>query len=266
MSTKVAQFVKKAQIKSYDPEHVCFAILAISEVFYSDTRLVMEPDCCPWVQEDNHDHQLFEERCDALMYSTFADPRVSWTHLIKLSLADRVRVLEEIIRYRAMAEIMAWPLTDKKIIAWWEKFFELEPGESGFDSVDEIVHHCCTNSTIINIGIDIANEANSAELNEWFDVDREFCEFLKEQDRGWTLCGGAIDTDNVNRRVIEGGGGRMIDGQASEDQEDWDVGMIYLCPWPGIRVLEDSSGKFTDVANLFNSVQRQKWFNRMNGR
>lgn len=266
MSTKVAQFVKKTRIKSYNPEHVSLATLAISDLFFGDTNLVMEPDCCSWVQEDNQDIQLFNERCDALMYATFADPRVSWTHLIKLSLADRIRVLEEIIKYRAMVETMDWLLTDKKVISWWEGFFELKPGESGFSSLDEIIHHCCTNDTIIGYGVEIAEAASSTELWDWSAVDLEFGKFLEEQDRGWELLGGAFDTDDTTRRVLEGGGGRVIDGVASEDQEDLDVGMIYLCPWPGIRVLEDHSGKFTDVANLFNSVQRQKWFNKMNGR
>ncbi len=224
---------------------------------------MMEPDVSPWVQvDDETDENLFERRCDALMFLTSGDPRCAWWHIQPLSFQEKIELVGEIL------DFALWPLVMGEVDFYsfrehpqhapkaWDAFFG---EECYFDSREKLIHHICSNKDFHEIGEEFYNIGNSCELSDWFEVDRQLSAFARDvKGIPHFVEGGAIDSDDVNRPVIEGGGGRVID--SSLFNEEYDVGMIYLSPFPGVRVIGECSDKFKEICQDFNNYQRSNWF------
>jgi hypothetical protein len=42
--------------------------------------------------------------------------------------------------------------------------------------------------------------------------------------------------------------------------EEYDVGMIFLSPFPGVRAIGECSDRFKEICQDFNNYQRTQWF------
>lgn len=262
--SKADAYLQPYLAKSYSQEGLDKGLMALSYLFFYDRYNMMEPDVSSWVQDhDENDPNRFERRCDALMYLTSGDPRCAWWYIQPLSFQERLELIEEVL------DVVLYPLVmdevdyqsfrsqQKYTPKAWDMYFE---EECGFKTRKSLIHHICSNKNFHEIGEEFYNIGNSCELSDWFDVDRELSKFAKDV-KGLPdfISGGAIDSDDVTRPVIEGGGGRVIDSGLF-NEEELDVGMIYLSPFPGVRVLGDCSEKFKGICQDFNDYQRSKWF------
>ncbi len=261
--SKTDKFLQPYLAKSYSQEGLNKGLMALSYLFFYERNNMMEPDVSPWVQvDDETDENLFERRCDALMFLTSGDPRCAWWHIQPLSFQEKIELVGEIL------DFALWPLVMDEVDFYsfreypqhapkaWDIFFG---EECYFDSREKLVHHICSNKDFHEIGEEFYNIGNSCELSDWFDVDRQLSAFARDvKGIPHFVEGGAIDSDDVNRPVIEGGGGRVID--SSLFNEEYDVGMIYLSPFPGVRVIGECSEKFKEICQDFNNYQKSNWF------
>lgn len=67
---KAIKYLQKlGAIPKFDPWDLKMAIIVIADELYCEES-VMEPDCLDWVQEVNEDMDLFNQRCELVLYST----------------------------------------------------------------------------------------------------------------------------------------------------------------------------------------------------
>jgi hypothetical protein len=261
--SKVNKYLQPYLAKSYTEEGLNKGLMALSYLFFHERNNMMEPDVSSWVQvHDETDENLFNRRCDALMFLTSGDPRCAWWHIQPLSFQEKLELITEVL------DFALWPMVMDDVDFYsfrnhpqyapkaWDIFFE---DECHFDSREKLIHHICSNKDFHEIGEEFYNIGNSCELGDWFDVDRQLSTFVRDvKGIPHFVEGGAIDSDDITRPLIEGGGGRVID--SSVFNEEYDVGMIFLSPFPGVRVIGECSDRFKEICQDFNNYQRTQWF------
>lgn len=226
---------------------------------------MMEPDCSGWTQEVNYDHDYFERRCDALMYLTSGDMRAAYPFLKKIPKEDHVSLMLEVLDFtffmmaidKPNYDYDTWLEDDKTFVECWDEYFDYK---SSFKSRDDIIHHLCTNDLVKEAGEDLLHDMNCCDLSDWGEVDHTFYKYVNMVmgEDSYDGCGGAYDSDDPERPIVEGGSGRVVDYKF-KDQETYDVGFVILSPFPGIRPKEDSSRTFKKLCESFNEEMRKEW-------
>lgn len=153
----ISYLQKLGAIPQYDIWDIKMAIIVIADELFCE-EFVMEPDCVQWTQDVNHDHDLFEQRCDLILYATSSNlpdlMGVLGPIEDRKTLIELIRELLEIRMFYFSMEIEMDPgdfdESDEKFTKMYNEFAGLKPSQY-FDSKSQILQFYC-NGAITEIG------------------------------------------------------------------------------------------------------------------
>lgn len=153
----ISYLQKLGAIPQYNLWDIKMAIIVIADELFCEES-VMEPDCVEWTQAVNHDHELFEQRCDLILYATSSNipelMRVMKPIEDRKLLIELIRELLELRLFFFSMEIGMDPGdfddSDEKFTKLYNEFVGLRPSQQ-FDSKSQILQFYCSGS-ITEIG------------------------------------------------------------------------------------------------------------------
>jgi hypothetical protein len=269
---KALQYLRKHNAApALDRQVLLSTVIYFTNTFFN-SHTIMEPDCLEWVQRGNWveggSHELFDERCDLILYATAGDVRALTPFLVKQD--DQtlyelfVELISLLVMYQAMSEDDSPSYNYdhlKDPVQWaklWNRYLGIEDKENLWDNKSQIIESLTTDGRYVENMQEIIESLTEGILDKAFELATDFHKFMKTQEKVEEV-GGAYELDQYSS--IEGCHIRVIDLALTnpEDDEFYSC-LLYWAPHPRIDAPEEAPEEIKEVCKAWSSKKRTEWF------
>lgn len=161
---------KVGAIPEFDLWDLKMAAVVLTEELFCE-EMVMEPDCLDWTQETNHDHDLFEQRCNLILYGSSGNTQDLFLEILPITDTNTLQsLIKELLDLRMFyfslhkeiqGENVSAASEEEWFINLYNEFVEAAPQEK-FSSKSEVLRFFYSGA-LTEVGEKILKEKNLTE-------------------------------------------------------------------------------------------------------